>query len=576
MRDAPPDMQRRAVGLAEDDITARVVLLGRTGLDARLRLDASLELIRVRSGFDAIGELANPVLPLPERTVVILGDDAQIDDDKGGIEAFVDAVRRVAPGAVIAGCFDPHLNPHPVRAYDIVVGRQVSTEQLRALVHGDEPTPPVRDRDARVREPAATPSQREGDEPVRPLTGSTGFVSPQDDEDSEADRGLLLDAEPAPTKPAPTQAAPTELAQTEPVPLEPAASEVEPKRVHSSEASPGKNGAAKPVSPARAPVELDEHELAALSMPASKSGPIDGAAVEMKPARLSSAGDADGVLVTALLGGRDLIEPALGLIRARTGNTAIEFVRSSGTDDAAPAEVSSGAEVSFGSSRYGWLVVGESRGSVSAAPKSLAEHARWLASWLALGEAHKTLRYEAMTDPVSGAWNRRYFDRFLETAIPHARSRRHKLTVLVFDLDNFKSFNDRFGHEAGDVILSETVALMRSMTRPTDRICRIGGDEFAVIFYEPEGPRDKHSDHPEDFEAVAARFQRAVVEQRFPKLGIESPGQLTISGGLATFPWDGQTASELLRRADLLALESKRSGKNQITFGGQRGSSESI
>ena len=69
------------------------------------------------------------------------------------------------------------------------------------------------------------------------------------------------------------------------------------------------------------------------------------------------------------------------------------------------------------------------------------------------------------------------------------------------------------GHEAGDVILRETVNLMHSLTRPTDRICRIGGDEFAVIFYEPEGPRDDNSNHPEELRggrrAVPARGARA-------------------------------------------------------------------
>jgi two-component system, cell cycle response regulator len=66
---------------------------------------------------------------------------------------------------------------------------------------------------------------------------------------------------------------------------------------------------------------------------------------------------------------------------------------------------------------------------------------------------------------------------------------------------------------------------------------------------------------------IAERFQREVAAQRFPKLGREAPGPLTISGGLATYPWDGATAEALLARADELAMQSKRMGKNCIAFG---------
>ncbi len=69
-----------------------------------------------------------------------------------------------------------------------------------------------------------------------------------------------------------------------------------------------------------------------------------------------------------------------------------------------------------------------------------------------------------------------------------------------------------------------------------------------MIFYEPEGPRDSHSHHPTQFAEVAERFQRAIKEQRFPRLGIDAPGRLTISGGLATFPWDGLLESCSARR----------------------------
>jgi diguanylate cyclase (GGDEF)-like protein len=137
----------------------------------------------------------------------------------------------------------------------------------------------------------------------------------------------------------------------------------------------------------------------------------------------------------------------------------------------------------------------------------------------------------------------------------------------MFDIDDFKQFNDRYGHAAGDEILRETVRLLRSVVRPSDKVCRIGGDEFVVIFHEPGGPRQPGSKPPSSIAAIAKRFQDAICAHKFPKLGREAPGSLGVSGGLATYPWDGRAAAELLARADELSLQSKRTGKNTITFG---------
>jgi two-component system cell cycle response regulator len=138
---------------------------------------------------------------------------------------------------------------------------------------------------------------------------------------------------------------------------------------------------------------------------------------------------------------------------------------------------------------------------------------------------------------------------------------------MVFDIDNFKTYNDLYGHEAGDQVLCETVELLRATIRRGDYVFRIGGDEFVVIFSDTEGPRGEHSAPPESVEQIAHRFQAQVCDLRFPQLGVDAPGTLSISAGLATFPWDGHDGPSLLRHADQLALESKRSGKNAITFG---------
>ena len=111
------------------------------------------------------------------------------------------------------------------------------------------------------------------------------------------------------------------------------------------------------------------------------------------------------------------------------------------------------------------------------------------------------------------------------------------------------------------------VHLLKAVVRPTDRVCRIGGDEFAVIFHEPEGPRNPGSEHPRSIFSIAKRIQEKIETHRFPKLGPDASGRLSISGGIATFPWDGHDATSLIEHADRLTLESKSQGKNVICFG---------
>ena len=109
---------------------------------------------------------------------------------------------------------------------------------------------------------------------------------------------------------------------------------------------------------------------------------------------------------------------------------------------------------------------------------------------------------------------------------------------------------DRYGHDAGDEVLRQTVDLLRSTIRRGDHVFRIGGDEFVVIFSDPEGPRNERSAPPESVEDIAHRFQAKVCEMKFPQLGVEAEGSLSISAGLATFPWDGHDVQSLLRHAD--------------------------
>ncbi len=263
----------------------------------------------------------------------------------------------------------------------------------------------------------------------------------------------------------------------------------------------------------------------------------------------------------AILTGADTLEAFLGALRLRLGDPTLRFVAD---PKKAPSQ---GARVNVerrGAS-FGALC------SMRLEERVLADASVWLARRMALAEQIRQLREAALTDPLTGAYNRRFFDRYLPHAIDQARARRLEAHLLLIDIDNFKRFNDEHGHPAGDDILLETARMLKSVVRPGDKVCRIGGDEFAVIFYEPEGPREPSggakSQPSLSLSKVAARIQRVVCEKRFPKLGHDAPGQLSVSGGMATFPWDAVDAPTLIAKADQLALESKRAGKSVITLG---------
>ncbi|MEC9373091.1 MAG: diguanylate cyclase, partial [Planctomycetota bacterium] len=285
--------------------------------------------------------------------------------------------------------------------------------------------------------------------------------------------------------------------------------------------------------------EEEEHETAAIDEPAAvearEEAPAMSVAAPVGSLEKESL-DAEAAIIDRLLRGDEIMAACIACLRERMGGEVV-FEEGEGAD---------GAAVERRGRRFGSLRCD------GADAEALAVGAAWLANWLALAEQQRQLREAAFTDSLTGAWNRRYADRFLASAIENARRKRHDLTVLLFDIDDFKQYNDRFGHGAGDQILRETVRLMKSVIRPTDRVCRMGGDEFAVIFDEPEGPRTPNSRHPISISEIAARFQKQVCEHRFPKLGEEAQATLTISGGIATFPWDGHDAASLLERADQL------------------------
>ncbi len=182
----------------------------------------------------------------------------------------------------------------------------------------------------------------------------------------------------------------------------------------------------------------------------------------------------------------------------------------------------------------------------------------------------------ATEDDLTGMKNRRYVKEFLRQIIIRAKREGSKVTVLIFDIDNFKHYNDVYGHAAGDSILKQASILMQRCCRSHDVVGRIGGDEFAVVFW--DGPKKQgseaerratQSDHPKEAIFIAERFRKELNAAEMSLLGPEGQGVLTISGGLASFPGDGSRADELFEQADKALLNAKRSGKNRIYLVGR-------
>src|SRR4051794_37986324 len=210
----------------------------------------------------------------------------------------------------------------------------------------------------------------------------------------------------------------------------------------------------------------------------------------------------------------------------------------------------------------------------------LAQLAHAVGGLMQLEERHRRLTKLAFTDDLTGLWNARYFKFLLEKHLKQASKEGERpysmVTLLLFDIDNFKSYNDRFGHCVGDEILKQTAQVIRSSCREHDHVARISGDEFAVIFWEKEGPRlprDAKATSPappgprvpQTIVQILERFQHAIANSDLKMLGPHGRGVLSISGGLAVYPHDAATPQQLYDAADkALMFGAKKGGKNSI------------
>lgn len=200
-----------------------------------------------------------------------------------------------------------------------------------------------------------------------------------------------------------------------------------------------------------------------------------------------------------------------------------------------------------------WLTGLAAAAAMAALLRSLREQAllrQQVALWHNL---YTRSRYLAMTDGMTGLFNFRAFEESLEQEMALARKAYYPVSLILFDLDDFKLVNDLLGHPTGDQALRRTARILQGSARGDDVVARYGGEEFVVLL--------RNTSRDEAMRA-AERIRRQI-EMSFQMTPV-GPLKVTVSGGVATFPQDATNPKSLLEAADQALLEAKRTGKNRI------------
>lgn len=182
--------------------------------------------------------------------------------------------------------------------------------------------------------------------------------------------------------------------------------------------------------------------------------------------------------------------------------------------------------------------------------------ARQLAMALANLKLRDSLKEQSIKDPLTGLFNRRYIETFGEREIFRAQRSGDPISILMFDIDNFKHFNDTYGHDTGDTVLKMISRKIGQHGRKSDIPCRFGGEEFVLIM--PGAPLE------------AAHKRAKKILQVVNQISINIDGKLlanfSVSCGISCYPQNGESLEDLLYTADQAMYASKNNGRNQITL----------
>jgi diguanylate cyclase len=172
-----------------------------------------------------------------------------------------------------------------------------------------------------------------------------------------------------------------------------------------------------------------------------------------------------------------------------------------------------------------------------------------------LQQSLEAIRAESLTDPLTGLGNRKYIDRMIEMSVQHALAFNEPLSLLMFDIDHFKSFNDSYGHLTGDQVLRLVGMSLKQTIKGQDITARYGGEEFAVVL--PNTALRQAL-------TVADHIRRAVMAKELKKKSTgEILGRVTISVGVSMLK-PGDDTDSLIERADACLYAAKRNGRNRV------------
>lgn len=170
-----------------------------------------------------------------------------------------------------------------------------------------------------------------------------------------------------------------------------------------------------------------------------------------------------------------------------------------------------------------------------------------------LRDQHRANRALATRDPLTGAFNRRYFNDHFARLLKHGYDNAQPISLILADIDRFKAINDSHGHPVGDAVLQEFMRRMGLVTRASDMIARLGGEEFAIVTPGAELPIATR---------VAERLRKAIAGQQFPTEG-GNKISVTCSFGVAMAEYD-EPVSEVMSRADAALYEAKSAGRDRV------------
>ncbi|HEY7876112.1 MAG TPA: GAF domain-containing protein [Actinomycetota bacterium] len=167
-------------------------------------------------------------------------------------------------------------------------------------------------------------------------------------------------------------------------------------------------------------------------------------------------------------------------------------------------------------------------------------------------QTRAALEHEAQTDSLTGLYNHRFFQERLRSELTRASRAHDSVTLLMFDIDDFKKLNDVYGHATGDQILAALADMLKTSVRASDVVCRIGGEEFAVIL-------------PSNTAGDAAGLARRLTD-RLASTQFDPAGEITVSIGISQGPEHGMNPRELVACAEAAMMTAKARGKNRVVL----------